>query len=258
MRIDGRRLIARPAVLAAAATLLAAPLAVSAPAPLSVGVKQNIEATVVVPEGSGPFPGVVLIHAAGGLRQADLAFASELAKSDFVCLLPAYMKAYDLTYQTRRAIFTTDAEPIYADLASAVDTLQHLDKVRGGKVGAVGFGAGGYFAVWLAGTNKVSAAVAYYGDFAGAGTDKSLARFHAVFTSSSAPVLLLHGTGDLTAPWDAAQNLAAILESAHAPYDLELYQRADYEFDRSPSAVDIGVATLAWRQTVWFLTRYLR
>jgi len=98
-----------------------------------------------------------------------------------------------------------DAGPIYADLVDAVTVLQHTGGVNGAKIGAVGFSNGGYFALWLAATSKVQARVSYYGALSGAGTDKSLARFAQVFTASSSPVLILHGTADDTVPVAAAR-----------------------------------------------------
>jgi carboxymethylenebutenolidase len=256
MRVDRVGLVV--SVAAAAMLTVTRVPSIAASTSLSVGVKQNMEATLFAPDGAGPYPGVLVLHADGAVRPADLSFASRLADQGFVCLVPAFMKAYGLTNQTRQTAFTADAEPIYADLVSALGMLQHLDKVRGSKVGVVGFAGGGYFAMWLAATSKVEAAVAYYGDFAGAHMDKSLARFRALFTSSSAPVLILHGTGDLTAPADVAQQLASILQAVHAPHDIELYPGADHEFDRSASAADFSAANFAWERTVAFLAGLLK
>jgi len=257
MRRQWARRMAWTPIAAAAAALLAGPILASTP--LSVGVSQNMEATLFAPGGAGPYPGVVVLHATGGPRQGDLGFASQLADAGFVALVPAFMKAYGITPQTRQAAFTADADAIYADLVSAIDTLRRSDKVRGGRIGVVGFAGGGYFAAWLAATSKVQAGVAYYGDFTGAGTDKALDRFRAVFTSSSAPLLILHGSDDYTAPAEAARHLATILDAAHSPYDIELYPRVGDEFDRSLGiAADRAAASDAWDRTVAFLASVLK
>ena len=73
-------------------------------------------------------------------------------------------------------------------------------KVAGGKVAAIGFSNGGYFAMWLAGAGKVDAGVSYYGALSGAGSDKTLSRFKSTFSANSSPVLILHGTSDRTVP----------------------------------------------------------
>jgi dienelactone hydrolase len=257
MRQKGTRLVICAALAAAAAGLLAAPIRASTP--LMVGVKHNMEAVLFAPPGSGPFPGVLELHATGGPRQGDLDFASQLADQGFVVLVPSFMKAHGITPQARRAAFTTEADGIYADLVSAIDTLRGLDSVHGGRVGVVGFADGGYFAAWLAATGRVQAAVTYYGDFAGAGTDKDLTRFRQLFTSSSAPMLILHGGDDYIDPVDGARHLATILDASHTQYDIELYPRTGNEFDRSIGRTDDRMAAAdAWDRTVAFLAQVLK
>jgi len=152
-----------------------------------------------------------------------------------------------------------DAGPIYADLVDAVTVLQHTGGVNGAKIGAVGFSNGGYFALWLAATTKVQARVSYYGALSGAGTDKSLARFAQVFTASSSPVLILHGTADDTLPVAAAQRLASILDATGSPYQIQIYEAAGHRFERDlASAADQSAATDAWQRTLSFLGEYLK
>lgn len=257
MRNDRGRSVALLAVWAIVTMLLVPPIAASTSS-LSVGVRQNMEATVFVPDGPGPYPGVLVLHTSGGLQQADLTYASRLSAAGYVCLVPAFMKPYGITSKTRQTTFTTYAEPIYADLVSALDTLRHLDKVNGSKAGAIGFSNGGYFAMWLAATDKVQAGVSYYGALSGAGTDTALARFRAAFTGDSAPVLILHGTADSTVPVQAAQHLGTLLDAAHSPYEMHLYPGAGHEFERTlASGADRTAADDAWQRTLAFLGKYL-
>ena len=225
---------------------------------LTVGVRHNMNATLITPDGPGPYPGVLILHTSGGLEPADLAYAQRLAQAGYVCLVPAFMAAYGISAQDRRVTFTTDAQPIYADFVDALAQLRQQPQVAGSKLGAVGFSNGGYFAAWLAATGAVQAAVSYYGALSGGGTDTQLQRFQQVFTAGSSPLLILHGTADATVPVEAARRLAGILNAVHAPYAIQLYPGAGHRFERDlASGADRAAADDAWQRTLVFLKQYL-
>jgi carboxymethylenebutenolidase len=226
---------------------------------IKVGVKGRMTATLIAPDGPGPYPGVLILHTSGGLRPTDIDYARRLSDQGYVCLVPAFMEAYGLTARTRAQTFTNNGSDVYRDLAAAAETLRASPKVAGGKVGAVGFSNGGYFALWLAATNKIDAGVSYYGALSGAGTDKELTRFSSTFHAGSAPVLVLHGTADRTVPVAAAERLVAILKHAQSPYEVKLYDGADHVFEREQrnDAARMAAAD-AWERTQRFLGEQLR
>ncbi len=223
------------------------------------GVNGTLRATLVTPEGPGPFPGVLVLHTSGGLQKADTDFAERLAEEGYVALVPAFLDARGIRASTRTAAFTSDAGAIYADLVTALDMLGQTDQVGGRKLAAIGFSNGGYFAAWLAASGKVAAGISYYGALTGAGTDRSLERFRHTFTSSSAPLLILHGMQDQTVPVAAAQRLGGILAAAGSPYQLHLYPGAGHRFERDTSSAANRVAAAdAWQRSLAFLMLYLR
>jgi len=228
-------------------------------ATVMVGVNHKMRAFLVTPDGTGPYPAILVLHTSGGLEGADTDFAQRLAQQGYVALVPAFMEAYGITARTRRETFTGSAQPIYNDFVAALDMLAHHGKVKGAKLGAVGFSNGGYFAVWLAAMAKVQAAISYYGALSGAGTDVPLERFRAAFTAQSAPVLILHGTADNTVPVGAARHLAQIIEAAHAPYSLQLYPDVGHRFEREPGTPAAQqAASDAWQRSLSFLAANLK
>jgi len=253
-----RRNFGLMALAATAILALSAALAHAETAEIRVGVKQTMRATLITPDGNGPAPAILLLHTSGGLQEADIDFGRRLAREGYVVLVPAFLEAYGISPRGRQAAFTTEAEPIYADFLAALDTLKHHPRVAGGKLGAIGFSNGGYFALWLAATGKVQAGVSYYGALSGAGTDRELSRFKDAFDKGSSPVLILHGTEDGTVPFAAAQHLSKVVAAAGSPYEFYPYDGAGHRFDRSGSSADQAAAADAWQRTLAFFGKYLK
>ena len=93
-----------------------------------------------------------MLETSGGVERQDLDYAGRLMHEGYVVLIPYYLEAYGIHPQERRQSFTTDAQPIYADLVACLELLRKNEKVNGKELGAIGFSNGGYFALWLAAT----------------------------------------------------------------------------------------------------------
>lgn len=230
----------------------------AAQATIKIGRDHRMAAELLTPDDSAKHPGILLLHTSRGLDAADLQFAKRLVDQGYVVLVPHFMEAYGITAKTRRDTFTTYADPIYADFVAGLAALRDDPHVDGGRLGAIGFSNGGYFALWLAATNQVSAGVAYYGALTGAGTDKSLDRFRGVFTKTSAPVLVMHGEDDQTVPFAKAEELDGLLTAAQAPHEFHAYEDAGHGFERTPGGGNEAAAADAWQRTVRFFGQYLK
>ena len=249
-----RLTLAALAIVAALLSMQAAAESLS----LKIGVDKKMNAELLLPDGAGPFPLVLVLHTSGGLQPGDGAFAKKLVQEGYAALIPAFMDAYGIRAATRAQTFNSDAEAIYADFAAAIEQLRQNPKIDGRKVAAVGFSNGGYFALWLAATNKIQAGVSYYGALTGAGTDRTLNRYRSTFTATSAPVLILHGTEDATVRFASAVELDGILSGAQAPHEFYQYAGAGHRFERDNGGNNEAAAADAWTRTQAFLAKVLK
>lgn len=224
---------------------------------IKVGVERNMNATIIAPAGAGPYPGVLVLHTSGGLQQPDIVFAQRLAQEGYVAMIPAFMAAYGITEETRVQTFTTKADAVYADLVAAIETLRADRRMAGGRIGAVGFSNGGFFTAWLAATDKIAAGVSYYGAYDGARSDPELARFQALITNTSAPLLVLHGSADQTVRIPTARAFIGMLRNAGARFDARIYDGAPHNFERGRNAASEAAAD-SWRRTVVYFAQNLR
>lgn len=225
---------------------------------IKVGENKTMDAQWMMPDGPGPYPALLLLHTSSGLQSGDLEYAKRLVAEGYVVLVPAFLDAYGIKAKTRQSTFTTFAQPIYADFVASLELLRSNNKVNGKKLGAIGFSNGAYFALWLAATGQVQAGVSYYGALSGAGTDKSLNRFQQVFSATSNPVLVLHGTDDSTVPVGKALELANILAEKKTPHQFRQYDGAEHRFDRDRGASNDAAADDAWQRTLAFLSMLLK
>lgn len=223
-----------------------------------LGPTKKVRAEFIMPDGQGPFPAVLILHTSGGVTKYDIAYAEQLAKEGYACLVPYYLDAYSISYGTRNWATTVYAANILADFTAEIQYLKDRPKINKEKIGAVGFSMGGYWALILAGMERVQAGVSYYGALTG-GTVNSETRYHFedIFTQHSSPVLVLHGKDDMTVNVKYAQQLADMLKGKSCVCELHLYPNAGHRFDRGGSLC-APAAGDSWEKTLAFLKKYLR
>jgi carboxymethylenebutenolidase len=224
---------------------------------IQTGASQKMEATLYKPAGAGPFPAVLVLHTSGGLRPADLAYASRLADEGYVCLVPDFFTPYGLDQINRQHTFTTHARSIYADFVAAIDMLKKMKEVQADRIGAVGFSNGGYWALLLAARGAAQAGVSYYGAVNAVGTDNSLNALRMAFAANSSPVLVLHGAMDDVVLPRHAEYLKSVLIEAKAPHEFQLYDSVGHSYDRGKRP-DSYAAEDSWKRTLHFFDSTLK
>jgi carboxymethylenebutenolidase len=224
---------------------------------VTVGARSNMEATLYTPDGPGPYATILLMHTSLGITENDREYCARLAREGFICIAPAYYRAYGITGETRRYAFSKDSHSIMVDFVEIIQMLGRQPKAKPNAAGAIGFSAGGFFTGMLAVEGRVKAGVSYYGTFSGARTHPGLEPFQRC-SSQSAPLLILAGERDATVGREPLQ-MDSVLNACGAPHELKVYTGATHDFERSFSvSANRAAADDAWPRTLAFFRQYLR
>jgi carboxymethylenebutenolidase len=136
--------------------------------------------TLVLPEGDGPWPGVVVFADAGGWRETMVEMAEKIAAPGYAVLVPdVFYRAGDWAPFDPATAFGDEKERgrlfglmggltnerIAADAAAYVDFLLARPEVRGTAVGTTGYCMGGRMSMIAAGAlgPKIAAAASFHG-----------------------------------------------------------------------------------------------
>ena len=213
--------------------------------------KGVMESLFVKPEGTGPFPGVVVIHEIYGLNDNIRGIAARFAEQGYAAL------AVDLFSNRNRAMCMMQIvhgmliRPLknatLAGLQSTFDFLQKQTGVDSKRIGVVGFCMGGGYALQLAVTEKgMKAASSFYG-----AVPKPLEAF-----VESCPIMGSYPVKDFSA--QGARELDAALEKNNIPHDIKFYENTMHSFfnhPRTPS--EEQAAADAWQRMLTFFETHL-
>jgi carboxymethylenebutenolidase len=221
--------------------------------------KDTIKGYLAVPEGTGPFPGVVVIQEWYGLTDWIKDNARRLANDGYVCLAP------DL-YRGRVAKDDDAAEQMMhglpndralRDLRGAVDFLAKNDKVNRGKIGVIGWCLGGKLALHLSlADQRVVACATCYGhldDFRDADSNR--------LNSLNATVLGIYGTRDEGIPSEFRRTFSNALKKKGKLYENFKEYDAGHGFMRDvkgDKAYNAKEAKRAWGEIDRFFAKELK
>jgi len=99
--------------------------------------------SLYIPQGKGPFPAVLLLHASGGVQKVFHQWAARLKKAGYVVYIIDSFSPRG--YKDRKSVGWDKATAAQlADIAPAYQYLSTLPKVDTHRIGLLGFSMGGY------------------------------------------------------------------------------------------------------------------
>ncbi|MBV8594120.1 MAG: dienelactone hydrolase family protein [Caulobacteraceae bacterium] len=217
------------------------------------------------PDGEGPWPAVILFMDAPAVRPALFAMAERLAGHGYFVILPdMFWRAgpyapIDLKAlrddEARRAAFgplmaSTDPEKSTRDTGAVLAWLATQPKVKGARVGCVGYCMGGGMALRAAAAfpDRIVAAAAFHpGRLATDAPDSP----HLLAPRIKARVYVGGADEDASFPPEQADRLKAALDAAGVDNEVEIYKGARHGFAPPDTPVfDAAASERHWREVL--------
>lgn len=203
-------------------------------------------AFLALPDGAGPFPGVVVIHEAYGLndnirdvtrRLADAGYAA-LAADLFTGRVRAVCMARYMAGLLMGSVNRYGVD----DLKAALTYLAKLEQVDAHRLGAIGFCMGGSFAIaWACTDSRLKAIAPFYG----------VNPRPVEVVKRSCPVVGSYPENDFTAR--AGRTLDATLTRHGIEHDIKVYPNARHSFfNDQGTTFDKDAADDSWRRVMAF------
>lgn len=230
-------------------------------------VGNGLDLYFAVPEGSGPFPAVILFTEGFGLNSDMLEGVVErLAQHGFVGVAPDIFHGVVLDGTDRDAMIakirSIKDDEVLAETRETIAWLRSRDDVDGSRIGGIGFCMGGRLAFLahaeLAGDMKAS--VAYYGG--GIAPEKDMLGRTPLLDriqKMQGPIFLGYGAEDAGITPEEHARIVTALSAAKKRFEFHLYPGAGHAFlSESRPSYSATAASEAWPITIAFLDRYLR
>ncbi|MBM4180151.1 MAG: dienelactone hydrolase family protein [Betaproteobacteria bacterium] len=212
---------------------LAAPLAAADVVVREVTLRSgdvDVPVQIAVPEGKGPFPPVLFIHAKRGIDENERRHIQELAGQGFLVVMP--------DWQSGRMIerWPSEHDPATeGDVEAALDYLRALPEACKTPVGIVAQSRGPYYAIRLADKRgaDISAIVSYYGHMQNpnASEPDQLFRVAPEITRITTPMLFLIGEQDFELRRINGGRAFYALWERGVPVEYQVYPLARRAFD---------------------------
>jgi carboxymethylenebutenolidase len=213
----------------------------------------RLRAYLALPDGPGPFPGVVVIHEAYGLndniREITQRFAGEGYAALAVDLFAGRSRAVCMA-RFMAGMLRGSLNPYgIAELKAALGYLSELSEVDAARVGAIGFCMGGGFAItWACTDDRLRAIAPFYGT--SPRSTEALSRLCPVVGSYPEKDRITLGS---------ARRLDEVLDHARVAHDIKIYPGARHSFfNESGRTYDPAAAEDAWRRVLAFFSEHVK
>jgi carboxymethylenebutenolidase len=219
---------------------------------------EEIKGYLAVPQGKGPFPGIILIQEWWGLNPWMEEQTKKLAAQGYVCLAPDLYRGKVATEMAtaRKLMMGLPADRAARDLKAALDTLAARKDVNKEKLGSIGWCMGGALSLQTALADKrIGACVMCYGRVI---TDQ------AKLKPLNARVLGIFGKEDKGIPIAEVRKFKTALESAGKTVEAMHEYEAGHGFMRENNGPNKNPeyreepAKAAWKEIHGFFAKTLK
>jgi carboxymethylenebutenolidase len=215
---------------------------------------ETVNGILYMPNGRGPFPGIVVIHEYWGLNDWVKEQASKLADQGYAALaIDLYRgKVADTPDMAHELMRGVPEDRAARDLHAAVEFLKAQSNVKKDRIASIGWCMGGGYALNVALTEPtLAAAVINYGHLA---TDP--AAIHKI----NAAILGNFGGQDKGIPPDDVKKFEQALKEDGKKADIKIYPDAGHAFENPNNKSGYRAADTAdaWQRTVHFLNDTLK
>ena len=176
-------------------------------------------AAVAVPEGIGPFPGVIVLHEAFGLNNDMRRIAGRFAENGYAAIAPDLYSHGNRTLCMVRLLAGGLQDQALGDIEAARLALAEREEVDDQRIGVIGFCMGGGFALLFGARGSVGVAGVNYGM-----VPKERGKLSGV-----CPVVASYGALDKQF-LKQAQRLEDHLSELGVPHDVKVYDGVGHSF----------------------------
>ncbi|WP_205499870.1 dienelactone hydrolase family protein [Rufibacter psychrotolerans] len=226
---------------------------------LPVADGTSLDAYVALPEGAGPFPGIILLQEAFGVNGHIRSIAERLCQEGYAIIAPDLfhrtVHRLEASYADFSAIMphyqAITQEGLTADLRAVHGWLQEQAQVLPEKIGSIGFCLGGRVAFLANAVLPLAAGVSYYGGGLHTLTQEA-AHLHG-------PHLFFWGGKDVHIPQEKIDLIINAVQAAGKEYVNTVISYADHGFHCDErESYHPQAAQEAWAMTLAFLANRLR
>lgn len=205
---------------------------------------KSTSAYLVLPEGSGPWPGVVVIQEWWGLEEHIKNVARRFADEGFVAIAPDLYYGQIATEpdEAKKLRMALEWDKALTAIQVAIDVLVAHDSVSSDNMGVIGFCMGGGL-TWHAAAklDHVGAAAPFYGGDPEM-TDEEVGQV-------SVPVLAIFGELDQGVSPEVTNRRAAQMDEAGVKHETIIYPEAQHAFfNDTRAAYNSEAAADAWQR----------
>jgi carboxymethylenebutenolidase len=202
------------------------------------------------PNGTGPFPTVIMVHEWWGLSASIVEKANQMAAQGYVVFAPDTYRG-QATRLIPRALWlrlNTPEDRVLADLQAAYEYLLTQPQVDRQRLAILGFCYGGGMALRYGTLNPdLAATIIFYGD-----PITNPANLGAI-AQTRGPVLGIFAAQDQQIPVAEVEAFKNALAQAGVRHQVTIYPGVGHAFVQPDTMAQPGAAQDAWRETLAFL-----